>query len=343
VKLPPLARRLAASGAWRLRLKSWRESADAFFFGATGPYGLALVRIVFFGFVAGSVSCGNLADWADAPAELWKPVLSLAWLSGPINSAAVLALVQWGLAASCVACCLGLWFRPCAVATVPLGLLHFGLPNCFGKINHCDTLTVFAFLILALSNAASVWSIDGWQDRRRGIAPPIPSGEFQWPLRLLQVLFALVMCAAGVAKLRVSGLAWVLSENLQYTVIRMYYSGDPPPLRIGLVLAQIPWLCQVLAAGSLLIELTAPIALFSRRYRWFVIPSLIGMQLGIYLLMGIAFPHYLLLYVVWVEWNEVFVGMGSRGSATNPSFLNDPHVEHALQDGDRRSSEWLAA
>ena len=186
------------------------------------------------------------------------------------------------------------------------GAVVYGVPNCFGKVDHSQTLSVFALGIFALSHAGRVWSVDAciarW--RRRPAAPPV-SSEYQWPVRLIQALMATVFLAAGIAKLERCGLAWITSDNFQNTLLVWYYLGTPPPSRLGLWIAQVPWLCNLLAGATIIVELTAPLALVSRVYRRLVIPSLLGMQLGIYFVMGIAFWQYLVLYVVWIEWNEL--------------------------------------
>jgi hypothetical protein len=329
---------------WSRLVHSWSARTSQFFFDETGPQGLAFVRIVFFAFVAWKVFNTNLSALATAPAALWDPVMVFGWLAEPPFSGEFLNAVQLALFAACVCCALGLGFRLFSLAAVPLALIHYGLPNCYGKISHGTTMTVLAIAIFAMSHAAAAWSLDAWFDRRRGIPRPLASGEFTWPLRTLQALFAVVMCAAGISKLRTSGLEWALSDNLLNTMLRRHYqNGADLGGSISLTLVHYPWLCKVLAAGSLFIELTAPLALFSRRYRWFVIPSLLGMQIGIYLTMDIRFSHFMLLYIVWVDWNAVFTWVEARISARLRLNGADFPRHAAPLPGDRQPTSSRAA
>jgi uncharacterized membrane protein YphA (DoxX/SURF4 family) len=302
--------------SWRHRLNDLTAKASSqterFFFAETGPQGLAIIRVVFYSFVAWNAYFRGVAKWASAPSALWKPVAPLAWLPEPIFSSEVLEGVQVSLCAACICCALGLGYRFFAMAAVPLALVFFGLPNSFGKINHGSTLAMIALLVFAVSKAEAAWSVDAWLKRRHGLPAPAPSAEFNWPLRTMQVMFALVMFGAGLSKLRTAGLEWALSDNLLYTMLKRHYQGEAQQAgTLSLYLISHPWLCRLLAAGSLLVELTAPLALISRRYRWFVIPSLLSMQVGIYFTMHISFHYFMLLYIVWVEWNELFAWMRS--------------------------------
>jgi hypothetical protein len=192
-------------------------------------------------------------------------------------------------------------------------------------VGHAQTLSVFVLGIFALSHAGRVGSLDAWIGRLRGrpLAPPI-SSEYQWPVRLIQALMATVFLAAGVAKLRLSGLAWVYSDHMQNTLLECYYLGKNPPTQLGQWVAQQPLLPNLLAGASLLVELTAPVALWSRRYRWLVIPGLLGMQVGIYLAMGISFWHYIALYFVWIEWNDLAAAIGRWRQKINVTETRPP-------------------
>ncbi len=293
---------------------------ERFYFQPAGPAGLALCRMWVYGALLLDCIRFDVSRWADATPALWKPVLLFAWLPGPILTSEMIRAAQGAYMLLLGLCCLGLCFRWASRMAVPLALLVYGLPNCFGKVDHSQTLSVFALAIFALSHAGRVWSADARIARWRGQSPPpLESSEYQWPVRLLQALLSTVFLAAGIAKLRASGLGWITSDHLQNTLLSCYYVGSAPPTRLGLWVAQFPWLCHALAGLTIVIELTAPLALFSRRYRWLVIPSLFGMQLGIYLVMGISFWQYLILYFVWIEWNELAAWIGRRmRPATNP-------------------------
>jgi hypothetical protein len=69
------------------------------------------------------------------------------------------------------------------------------------------------------------------------------------------------------------------------------------------------------AAGALLLELGYPLALFNRIARWIVVPSMMLMHVGIYLLMGPLFREFLICNVFWVPWSALLARAfrGRRG------------------------------
>ena len=134
---------------------------------------------------------------------------------------------------------------------------------------------------------------------RREIPPP--SGEYRWPVRAVWMLMAVVFFAAGVAKLKRSGLEWAFSDNMSNTFVQRHYVGYPK-LRWGLWLAQYPVLCWALGFITLAAEIGAPLALVSRRARRVLIPTLFMMQVGNDLLLGVAFWQFMTAYVFWVNW-----------------------------------------
>ena len=123
--------------------------------------------------------------------------------------------------------------------------------------------------------------------------------------------------AAGVAKLRHSGLAWVFSDNFSTLLIQAnYLAGSPPRTNLGLHLAQHPLLCRFSAGSSLLLETGLPLALFSRRLRWILVPGCAILILGMPVLLG-PFPKPILFcYLFWVPWD--LLGVRLAGHETNP-------------------------
>jgi hypothetical protein len=53
------------------------------------------------------------------------------------------------------------------------------------------------------------------------------------------------------------------------------------------------------------VELTLPLAIFSRWARWVLIPTIFVMQLGNDLLLGVAFRQFMLAYVFFIPWDWV--------------------------------------
>ncbi|MDX1943839.1 MAG: hypothetical protein SFU86_00415 [Pirellulaceae bacterium] len=309
--------------------RGWCKS---FLFAPANPAGLAICRIWFFGYLLYRAAGSGLETWALAPADLWQPILLLGWLPGPPRSAELLNGVHLAFVAAIALSLVGLGTRLSTKTAFVLGIFVYGLPNCFGKVSHGLTLVIFGLGFFALARAGDALSLDRLIGRLRGRSRPAPSGEYRWPIALMQLTMVLVFCAAGVAKLRTSGLAWIYSDTLLNYMVRAFYVGQDPATRLGPWLAQFPLLCNVLAFGTIWCEVTAPLALFSKRYRWFVIPSLFAMQVGIDLVMGISFHHYLACYLFWIPWSDLAdrtAAMWRRQPALSPPAKLVPSLRRA--------------
>jgi len=278
---------------------------ERFYFAATAPTGLAICRIWLYAFVIYVVLDNDVRQWASVPADLWRPILLLGWVPQSLVSIEVLSAARLALLTAAGCSLLGLATRLSTRLTLGLAIFVFGLAQCFGKVNHGLTLVMFALAIFALSRCGDALSLDAWWARRGGRPVPANSGEYRWPIALMQALMVTVFFASAVCKLRNSGLAWVTSDHLLNTLLRNHYTGHHPPTGLGLWLAQFPLLCHLVAALSLWSEFSAPLALYIRWYRWLVVPSLLGMQIGIYLTMGVAFEGFWVCYLFWGDWNWV--------------------------------------
>jgi hypothetical protein len=66
-----------------------------------------------------------------------------------------------------------------------------------------------------------------------------------------------------------------------------------------------PWLCRALAVFSVVAEVSAPVALFSRRLRNWIVVDLALLQIGIFILMYINFAPWSTLYVFWLPITKI--------------------------------------
>jgi predicted DCC family thiol-disulfide oxidoreductase YuxK len=234
----------------------------------------------------------------------------------PAFPAPAIAAMQAIWKASLLLSAVGLFTRPAMVLAFALGAYLMGLPHNFGQTQHFDTLVVFASGALALSRAGDACSIDALVAvaRGRSPSPPTDDGEYRWPIRFVWVAMALIFCAAGVSKLRHSGLEWIFSDNLAWLLQRQqYHISDGEPLtRWGLVVAQHRFLARGLALLSVSIEVLFPLTIVSRRARYVLAPAGLGMLLGIRVLMGPTFEQFMMCYVFWVPWASVAAALRER-------------------------------
>ena len=284
-------------------VEHWR----AFWFAPARPTNLAIWRIVFYGTTLLFYGGEDVAAWATVPEVFWHPIRLFGVVHLVVLPESTLHLLSVVWAVALAASCIGLFTRASTIVAFVIGLYLIGLPHNFGKVHHGDALTVFMLGILACSRCGDGWSIDRLVAlvRRPTLAQgPRSSGEYTWPLRLGCVLITLVFLGAGTSKLRQSGLRWITSDNMANMLVNHHYSHHPP-VRWSLALAPHRWLTSGIAAMTVLLETAAPLALFSRWLRVVLIPSLFLMQVGIWLLMGILFRDFLVMYLVWVPWDRL--------------------------------------
>jgi predicted DCC family thiol-disulfide oxidoreductase YuxK len=285
--------------------------------GPAAPLGLC--RVVFFtGLCLWQIPL-DYAPWGASSNVFWMPIWLFDRFNLPQLSSDALHVIQivWKLAL--VLGAIGLFSRAAMVVAFVLGIYLLGLPHNFGQTQHFDTLAVFVLGAFAISRAADAWSIDALiaAARRQSADPPAPSGEYTWPIRYVWVAMALIFCAAGISKLRQSGLEWIFSDNLAMLLRRQQYNlSDGEPLTSwGLVVANHPWLAQTMAAVSVSVETLFPLSLFSRYARAVLVPAALMFLIGIRVLMGPTFEQFMICFVFWVPWDRLRAAVRSRLSA----------------------------
>ncbi|HVK84342.1 MAG TPA: HTTM domain-containing protein [Kofleriaceae bacterium] len=254
---------------------------------------LAAVRILVGTFALVWVA-GRLAESygvAKLPLTHWRPIGVARLLDGPLQPAVALAL---GIATSVllVAFVLGAWFRVVAPLAA-LGVLWvLTYRNSWGMVFHTENLLVLHLIALALAPSADAWSIDA----RRGAVVPAAT-SYGWVLKLLVALTVVTYVLAGVAKLRLAGMAWLDGEQLRNHIavdnLRKALLGD------SIAVLATPFLDHpsgftVFSVMTLVLELGAPIALLGGRVARVWALSAWGFHLGVVLLMNIWFPYPLL-------------------------------------------------
>jgi hypothetical protein len=295
------------------------ERWNRFWFTPGPAVTLGVCRLLFFGTLLLWQLPHDFSPWGAYSRVFWMPIWLFDTLRlGPLSPYA-LEWVQsiWKLSLGLSAA--GLLARPAMTVAFVAGAYLMGLPQNFGQTQHFDALVVFASGALAVSRAADACSVDAWlaSRRRRAIgahttdAPadrgPADDPEYTWPIRFVWVMMSLIFCAAGISKLRHSGLEWILSDNLSLLLLRQqYHLSDGEPLtNWGIWVAHHGGLARVMAACSVSVETLFPLALFNRRARLVLVPAGLAFLVGIRVLMGPTFEQFMLCYVFWVPWHRV--------------------------------------
>src|SRR5262245_34097743 len=293
---------------------------------------LGLLRILVGGFVVWYLvdAQDSFLSVAQSDPRLFAPVGVV--FHGPIGA----ELFQWlmrGAIVAGVCLTLGLWHRFTGPVCAALALWLFCYRHSWNKIYHSDNLVVFHLIVLGLSSSADAWSLDALFRRWRQAGAAVvgqAARRYGWPVRLMCGLIVSTYFLAAVAKLAGPvGLGWMSGENLRNQMVidcirKELLVGDPNTVAYALY----KWLplFTMLAAGSLALELFAPLTLLNRRLGRFWAINTFLMHWGIFFIMQITF-HYQLCGLMFasffrverlLEWRRWRLWRRRRARATAP-------------------------
>lgn len=290
-------------------MKRCRELYDRFWFRPAPAARLAVVRVLVGLFVLQYLGqrIEMLTGLGYTEAPLFEPAGVAAILSKPI-SPEMWQLVLWSTLALNLTFISGWKFRLTGPLFAALLLALLSYRNSWSMIYHNDDVLVLHVLILGLLPSADTWSLDAFfRQRRQAIAvkrsaaATFPEGDdawiYGWGLQLLCVVVVVTYFLAGVAKVAGPlGWTWFNGEALRSQLAAdslrkelLGYGASP----LVFALYHHVWLFTFLGAGSLALELGAPLALSHRRAGQLWCLSVLAMHWGIYLTMGISFTYYL--------------------------------------------------
>ena len=188
-------------------------------------------------------------------------------------------------------------------ASFLLVLFYQGLVRSFGHFNHDEMLGVYCLAVLAFTPCGVDFSLDHWLKRNQKTRP---LWAYAYPILLMQLLMAWVYFSSALIKLRVAGLKYLSPDNLP--ALAIFHSLDnlhDTHFKLAF------WLPQVrsylpFAVGLILVwELLFPLAVFWPRTRGWILGVGIVFHLSTLFLMNIFFPHQLVLYLMFVDWDAL--------------------------------------
>jgi hypothetical protein len=191
---------------------------------------------------------------------------------------------------------IGWWYRLSAPVAVVAVLLTTTYGNSWGQVFHTENLMLLHLAVLAVVPAADHLVLRRKTIYGDAVRGEEPSERYGWPVKLMVALLVLTYVAAGVAKLRIGGWAWVDGDVLRHQVafdnlrkIRLDDIHSP----LGAALVQISWLWLPVGVLTLVIELGAPVAFIERRIRYVWVAGAWIFHVGIAATMAIVFPYHL--------------------------------------------------
>lgn len=219
----------------------------------------------------------------------FEPVGLLWWLDDPLPRALI---VGWTIATllAGIAFTAGRWARATGPAFAVGVLAATTYRSSWGQLLWLENLLVLQLLIIALAPCGDAWGLGP----RRREASGEPSLRYGWPIRLAMLVTVATYVLAGVAKLRVGGLAWLWGDTLRnhiaFSAARLELFGEVSSPVGRAVVPYGGWL-RPLAILTVLIELAAPVALLGGRVRTWWIALAWSMHVAIAALMFVVFPY----------------------------------------------------
>lgn len=193
-------------------------------------------------------------------------------------------------------------FARLAFACLTAGVFAWALLYTTTTTYHTVSSLLLALLVLQWSHWSDAWSVDAWR-RGHGTprATPKAYGYTVWvPGMVLGVVFA----AAAVAKLRDSGVAWILNGTVKY-----HFLSDSIQAMVdwGLWIGRHHGLSVLLSFGAIAIEALVIVAVLmgAYRYRLAAGAAALGLLLGFTLLQGLFWPAWWLLLLSFLPWHLI--------------------------------------
>src|SRR5687767_8549675 len=199
-----------------------------------------------------------------------------------------------------------------------LVLFYQGLVRSFGHFNHDEMLGVYCLAVLAFTPCGDDFSFDHWLRRTQKRLPP---WAYAYPILLMQLLMAWTYFSSALIKIRVAGLKYLSEDNLP--ALAIFHSLDnlhDTHFKLAFWLPQLRSYLPYAVGLVLVWELLFPLAVFWRRARWWILGVGIVFHLSTLFVMNIFFPHQLVLYLIFLDWDSVATRFSVR-PRTNP--LND--------------------
>jgi hypothetical protein len=243
------------------------------------PTRTVVVRVLVGTYVAvwTSLRATDLLDTLDFASRRFDPIGPLAFLNGPLPALVLVVAV----AVTPVAAAVMAWGRAPRIAG-PAAAIGFLLittyRNSWGQLHHTENLVALHLIVLAM-------------------VPFVRRRDTSWAMQVMAVLTVGTYFLAGVAKLRISGVAWldgdVLRHQIAFDNARKEIMGDPQAPLGGWILRQ-GWLLGPAALMTLIVELGAPFALLNRRIAAGWCGLVVAFHIAIIAFMAILFPYHVL-------------------------------------------------
>lgn len=272
----------------------------------SSAFALGVARVVVNGTFLGSVLVTSFSALGRLPVTILRPAGVMKFLPWSFYDRLLtpsgMVVLEVALIVSLALSTAGLFTAASTKTSFLLVLFYQGLVRSFGHFNHDEMLAVYCLGVLAFTPGGDEFSLD-WRWRNKTAAQP--AFAYAYPMLLMQLLMAWVYFSAALIKLRAGGLGYLSADNLPSLAI--YHSLDnlhDTAFRLAFWLPQVRAYTPVVMALVLLWELAFPLAVFFPRLRWLLLGAGIVFHLSTLFFMNIFFPHQLVLYLLFIDWDR---------------------------------------
>jgi uncharacterized membrane protein YphA (DoxX/SURF4 family) len=222
---------------------------------------------------------------------------------------AALTIIYWTTVAAGITTLIGFLTRSSALVFALGNWILVAHKYSYGEDHHPEAILCIFLLLLAFSPSGLRLSIDAVIRRWRresadGATQGVPAttSNAVWPVKLIQVLLCFAYVSTGLAKVVYGGLAWMNGYTLQQIIFSSAVARDIP---LGIWLAQQHTACMILSVGVILLEVFFFVSLLLPRTLPFFLLGGAMMHLGIYFAEGSPFFQYIVLYVVFIDFEKL--------------------------------------
>lgn len=185
-----------------------------------------------------------------------------------------------------------------------LMLFYQGLLRSFGHFNHDEMLPLYCMVVLAFTPCGDAFSVDNRVAKERKTRSAF---AYAYPILLMQLLLAWTYFSSALIKLRVAGLKYLSEDN--FPVLAIFHSLDnlhDTGFRLAFSLPHVRAYLPFVVGLVLIWELLFPLAIFWRRVRWCFLGLGLAFHISTLFTMNIFFPHHLVIYLIFVDWDAKF-------------------------------------
>jgi len=202
---------------------------------------------------------------------------------------------------------------------IPLAtLLSFvfnGILREYSGFWHQGLVPLYVLGILSLTPCGDGWSVDRLRRLFKGQPVPdsgTPSAVYGWARYVCWTAIGLTYSAAGLSKLRASGLEWMSASSMKGWLFEQTLYPRAGNFSLSLHLVSAPDIVFVLlAVAAISGEVFFAAVLFSRLARQILPATIILMHVGIILLQNIVFLDFMLILLIFYDFSAISRKVGT--------------------------------